>query len=107
MPWITTTDVRQIQRFHCDCATPEPPQTSCYRCTLCRRETCRHCGLYDAREVGNHRDWYCRACWDLGEPYRVQVETLRVTCQQPRPEGRGLEDSDRETRAFASKFRVP
>ena len=82
MPWVTTPELRTVRRWHCSCATPEPPLPYCLRCVLCQRETCKNCGQAATDTHDGPRPWYCQRCWTLGEPFRQQMDTLRLAYEQ-------------------------
>jgi len=47
------------------------------RCMICGRDLCDDCiGKEDNESPGDYRIVWCKSCWEIGAPYRVQIDTL-------------------------------
>lgn len=49
-------------------------------CTLCGRHICDDCTRYSYHEQmqTDHPEPYCRICWYIGKPYRIQIDEIEL-----------------------------
>lgn len=49
------------------------------KCKLCGKKLCHNCGVwYDIMGCEGCVDIYCIKCWELGIPYRAEIEQLII-----------------------------
>lgn len=46
-------------------------------CTLCKRDLCNKCGIYNPADDGDYPDKMCSKCWDIGKPFRLKMGEAR------------------------------
>jgi len=52
-------------------------QICIYHCTICQKDLCRdHSVVGDMWDDYSNR--YCKSCWDIGEPFRKDLEFLET-----------------------------
>jgi hypothetical protein len=49
-------------------------------CSICHRDLCKSCRVFDDRDDGDYPDLYCSQCWKIGETYRERIEELQRDC---------------------------
>lgn len=71
---IQAEEIIKTTKTICDiCAAPA------HRCcTICKLDLCTSHIVWENRDGGDHPDPYCKQCWELGEPYRKQMEELTI-----------------------------
>ena len=42
-------------------------------CCICYRDACSDCGMFDPYESSDYPKWFCKKCWEMGEPFRDKI----------------------------------
>jgi len=42
-------------------------------CVRCDRDACGIHGRHDPRDDSDYPSWYCKPCWEIGEPFRAAI----------------------------------
>lgn len=66
----------------CDVCSNEDSTCPFYRCVLCRQDLCLLCTTFDSRDTGDYPAAYCKACWNIGEPFRKKIEMVTNNAEQ-------------------------
>lgn len=51
---------------------------SAARCENCKKDLCENCIGHEEDTCGDYREVYCKRCWEIGEPYRFNIDKLEV-----------------------------
>lgn len=46
-------------------------------CIFCGRDVCIDCRIDDPEDNSDYPGCYCIPCWDIGDPFRAEIERLR------------------------------
>ena len=68
-----------IYHKYCDdCETEIKFDMACLvaKCEICGKDLCNNCVEFEESNTGYYRTVYCKKCWEIGEPYRNQIELL-------------------------------
>lgn len=69
----------EVHKF-CDiCKVEIPIGLACNAasCAICGSDLCDKCVGHEEDSPGDYRITWCRSCWEIGEPYRKQLDELR------------------------------
>lgn len=82
----TKTEVKKeiIDRHvFCDICNNEISSIYGDRCLLCDKDLCHKCIAHENDCNGDNRpDVWCKKCWDLGEPFRIEIEKLEKQIEE-------------------------
>lgn len=68
--------IEKIEERYCDeCGKP-----ASHQCHFCFKDLCNWqqngCAIQDDRDECDRPDYYCKQCWEIGEPYRKKRAEL-------------------------------
>lgn len=49
-----------------------------HHCSICKKHICHCCVGHVDETIGDYPEWYCKPCWDTGQPYRENINQLEV-----------------------------
>jgi len=52
------------------------------KCTICKKDLCSGCIVWDDRDHGDYPPPYCESCWDTGKEYRQKMRELEDECDK-------------------------
>lgn len=64
----------KIPHYICDVCNKEVKTIK--SCIVCKRDVCPACRYDDYSYGGDYPEIYCKHCWELGQPYREQIELI-------------------------------
>ena len=76
----TETQTVVVKKRYCDVCGEElgwTLQCSKAKCVLCGKDLCEKCVGYEEETGGDYRRCWCKHCWEVGEPFRNEMERLR------------------------------
>ena len=64
-----------IEKYCDECGAKVPigMQCSVARCEICQKDLCDKCVGHESNTMGDYREVYCKACWDIGEKFRNRI----------------------------------
>jgi hypothetical protein len=75
----TLVEADEVHKF-CDICKVEIPiglSCSAARCEMCGADLCENCIGHEGSWLNDVRTVWCKSCWEIGEPYRKQLDELR------------------------------
>lgn len=70
------TEVKTIYQKFCDeCGTEIQYRISCL---YCKKDLCNKCVGHIHDDGGDYPDYYCKSCWNIGQPYRNKINELEL-----------------------------
>lgn len=73
------TYTRIIKEYFCDICGKEIQQK--IACVQCNKLLCYSC-VEEWQGSDDYPDAYCQRCWELGEPFRAEIENLKAQIEE-------------------------
>jgi len=84
-----TTETKEVvvnKRFCDDCGKELHWGLQCCvaQCEICKKDLCNDCIGYEEETGGDYRIVWCKKCWEIGKPYRTELEILQNKIEEAR-----------------------
>ena len=47
-------------------------------CVICQKDICEKCVGHEDDTIGDYSNYYCKTCWQIGEPFRNKINQLNL-----------------------------